>query len=88
MGLPNKLGPLGYIALHHVLDAADEEDHGDGDILDVEVPQDSIDKIEEMKKMVNSAFSSTEDDDESGGLNFRRRRSIPKVKLPAVPKLG
>ena len=88
MGLPNKLGPLGYIALHHVLDAADEEDHGDGDILDVEVPQDSIDKIEEMKKMVNSAFSSTEDDDESSGLNFRRRRSIPKVKLPAVPKLG
>jgi len=88
LGLPNKLGPLGYIALHHVLDAADEEDHGDGDILDVEVPQDSIDKIEEMKKMVNSAFSSTEDDDQSSGLNFRRRRSIPKVKLPAVPKLG
>ena len=89
LGLPNKLGPLGYIALHHVLDAADEEDHGDGDILDVEVPQDSIDKIEEMKKLVNSAVSSSEDDeDESSGLNFRRRRSIPKVADPGLPKLG
>jgi len=91
LGLPNKLGPLGYIALHHVLDAADEEDHGDGDILDVEVPQDSIDKIEEMKKMANSAFSSTEDDESSGsGLNFRRRRSLPplpKVKA-GLPTLG
>merc|ERR1712126_256117 len=91
LGLPNKLGPLGYIALHHVLDAADEEDHGDGDILDVEVPQDSIDKIDEMKKMANSAFSSTEDDESSGsGLNFRRRRSLPplpKVKA-GLPTLG
>jgi hypothetical protein len=27
LGLPNKLGPLGYLALHHVLeDAEDEED--------------------------------------------------------------
>jgi len=83
LGLPNKLGPLGYIALHHVLDAADEEDHGDGDILDVQVPQESIDKIEEMKKMVNSASSSGYSTEESSdGLNFRRRRSLPS--LPQV----
>eukprot|EP00092_Neocalanus_flemingeri_P095552 GFUD01121573.1.p1 GENE.GFUD01121573.1~~GFUD01121573.1.p1 ORF type:complete len:221 (-),score=49.58 GFUD01121573.1:198-821(-) len=34
LGLPNKLGPLGYIALHHVLE--DDED-GDGQIVDVVV---------------------------------------------------
>eukprot|EP00091_Calanus_sinicus_P025717 TRINITY_DN996_c0_g1_i9.p1 TRINITY_DN996_c0_g1~~TRINITY_DN996_c0_g1_i9.p1 ORF type:complete len:211 (-),score=82.66 TRINITY_DN996_c0_g1_i9:214-846(-) len=31
LGLPNKLGPLGYIALHHVL----EDDGEDGKVVDV-----------------------------------------------------
>ena len=91
LGLPNKLGPLGYIALHHVLDAADEEDHGDGDILDVQVPQESIDKIEEMKKLVNSASSSGYSTEESSdGPNFRRRRSLPSLPQvqEGIPSLG
>jgi len=39
LGLPNKLGPLGYIALHHILDG---ESEGNGEIVDVIVNPDSI----------------------------------------------
>jgi len=39
LGLPNKLGPLGYIALHHILDG---ESEGNGEIVDVIVDTDSI----------------------------------------------
>merc|ERR1712083_894455 len=35
LGLPNKLGPLGYIALHHILDG--EETGETGEIVDVVV---------------------------------------------------
>merc|ERR1719470_690365 len=34
LGLPNKLGPLGYIALHNVLEEMDE---ADGEIVDIKV---------------------------------------------------
>merc|ERR1712055_835650 len=34
LGLPNKLGPLGYIALHNVLE---ELDDADGEIVDIKV---------------------------------------------------
>merc|ERR1712029_943949 len=49
LGLPNKLGPLGYIALHHVLDGADEPE--DGDIVDVIIEPASVRRIEEMEKL-------------------------------------
>merc|ERR1712066_141094 len=35
LGLPNKLGPLGYIALHNVLEELD--DTTDGEIVDIKV---------------------------------------------------
>merc|ERR1712055_510217 len=35
LGLPNKLGPLGYIALHNVLEELDDAD--DGEIVDIKV---------------------------------------------------
>jgi len=49
LGLPNKLGPLGYIALHHVLENGDEEPQH-GDIVDVVIEPSSVDKIELMIK--------------------------------------
>merc|ERR1711909_182563 len=35
LGLPNKLGPLGYIALHNILEELDDAD--DGEIVDIKV---------------------------------------------------
>merc|ERR1719309_1712949 len=69
LGLPNKLGPLGYIALHHVLEDEAEE----GEVVDVVIepvipvssvaptviPVSSVapkvmEKMEVMKKIVSS----------------------------------
>eukprot|EP00088_Acartia_fossae_P004820 TRINITY_DN12086_c0_g1_i1.p1 TRINITY_DN12086_c0_g1~~TRINITY_DN12086_c0_g1_i1.p1 ORF type:complete len:228 (-),score=61.62 TRINITY_DN12086_c0_g1_i1:197-880(-) len=52
LGLPNKLGPLGYIALHHVLEGADEGVDEHGDIIDVVIEPESVAKLEEMEKKI------------------------------------
>lgn len=76
LGLPNKLGPLGFIALHHVLDGADEEEE-DGEIVDVVIEPSSIAKIKEMEaKVSESAHFFPASDTRSEAPLFRRRRSL------------
>ena len=75
LGLPNKLGPLGYIALHHVLDGADEEE-GDGEIVDVVIEPSSIAKIKEMEAKVTESHYFPASDTRSEAPLFRRRRSL------------
>merc|ERR1719374_467927 len=85
LGLPNKLGPLGYIALHNVLDGADEPE--DGDIVDVIIEPASVRKIEEMEKLgkletvtvSSSAIPEQIVDEETIAPLFRRRRSLSGV---------
>jgi len=85
LGLPNKLGPLGYISLHHVLDGADEPE--DGDIVDVIIEPASVRKIEEMEKLgkletvtvSSSAIPEQIVDEETIAPLFRRRRSLSGV---------
>lgn len=72
LGLPNKLGPLGYIALHHVLEG-DEPEHGD--IVDVVIEPSSVDTIEKMAQEKHSQELL----DDLYTPSLRRRRSIPKV---------
>ena len=74
LGLPNKLGPLGYIALHHVLDNADEQE-GDGEIVDVVIEPSSIAKIKEMDAKVSESSHQTR----SEAPLFRRRRSLTEM---------
>merc|ERR1712096_331424 len=62
LGLPNKLGPLGYIALHHVL----EDEGEDGQIVDVVIePVTIAPAVEKAIEVQDSAPS------------FRRKRSSP-----------
>merc|ERR1712183_1151930 len=62
LGLPNKLGPLGYIALHHVL----EDEGEDGQIVDVVIePVTPAPVVEKAIEVQDSAPS------------FRRKRSSP-----------
>merc|ERR1712119_92570 len=62
LGLPNKLGPLGYIALHHVL----EDEGEDGQIVDVVIEPVAIAPgVEKAIEVQDSAPS------------FRRKRSSP-----------
>ena len=77
LGLPNKLGPLGYIALHHVLDNADEPE-GDGEIVDVVIEPSSIAKIKEMEetKLSESSHQAPASQTRSEAPLFRRRRSL------------
>lgn len=77
LGLPNKLGPLGYIALHHVLDNADEPE-GDGEIVDVVIEPSSIAKIKEMEeaKLSESSHQVSASQTRSEAPLFRRRRSL------------
>ena len=75
LGLPNKLGPLGYIALHHVLDSGDEE-QGHGDIVDVVLEPESVVKIE---KMVKEKASREDLAAEDIAPTFRRRRSVSSL---------
>ena len=76
LGLPNKLGPLGFIALHHVLDGADEEEE-EGEIVDVVIEPSSIAKIKEMEaKVSESAHFFPASDTRSEAPLFRRRRSL------------
>jgi len=85
LGLPNKLGPLGYISLHHVLDGADEPE--DVDIVDVIIEPASVRKIEEMEKLgkletvtvSSSAIPEQIVDEETIAPLFRRRRSLSGV---------
>merc|ERR1711942_313196 len=62
LGLPNKLGPLGYIALQYVLEELDESD---GEIVDI--------KVESLQPSgtTSSPAQNTE------APSFRRRRSSP-----------
>ena len=74
MGLPNKLGPLGFIALHHILDG---ESEGNGEIVDVIVDTESLLEDEIDNNEVEKSYD--------GGLEdiaptFRMKRStIEKV---------
>jgi len=77
LGLPNKLGPLGFIALHHVLDNADEPE-GDGEIVDVVIEPSSIAKIKEMEeaRLSESSHHVPASQARSEAPLFRRRRSL------------
>jgi len=75
LGLPNKLGPLGYIALHHVLDSGDD-DLGHGDIVDVVLESSSVEKIE---RMVKEKVARENLNAEDIAPTFRRKRSISSI---------
>merc|ERR1711970_1315158 len=61
LGLPNKLGPLGYIALHSVLEELEED--ADGKIVDI--------------KVESAAASTTTPAPETTVPTFRKKRSSP-----------
>ena len=73
LGLPNKLGPLGFIALHHILDG---ESEGHGEIVDVIVDAESIE--DEIDNYVDKAY---DEDLEDIAPTFRMKRSTMK-KVP------
>ena len=75
MGFPNKLGPLGYIALHHVLDSGDD-DQGHGDIVDVVLEPASVAKIE---RMVKEKAAREDLEAEDIAPTFRRKRSVSSL---------
>merc|ERR1719191_994296 len=74
LGLPNKLGPLGYIALHHVLEG--EENHAE--IVDVQYAKSSAG---DAKDPVHHHSHSSKDSMEmkESAPKFRRRRSAFQV---------
>jgi len=74
LGLPNKLGPLGYIALHHVLEG--EENHAE--IVDVQYAKSSAG---EAKDLVHHHSHTSKDSMEmkETAPKFRRRRSAFQV---------
>merc|ERR1712025_402355 len=63
LGLPNKLGPLGYIALHQVLEEL-EEAEGDGEIVDIKV-----------EPATTTTPTTTSPPPETTGPTFRKKRS-------------
>merc|ERR1712025_961073 len=65
LGLPNKLGPLGYIALHQVLEEL-EEAEGDGEIVDIKV-----------EPATTTTPTTTSPPPEATGPTFRKKRSSP-----------
>jgi len=72
LGLPNKLGPLGYIALKQVLEEIDE---ADGEIVDIKV-----------EPVLTSATSTTMTPaapvaSDTAAPTFRRKRSTPLEQL-------
>jgi len=78
LGLPNKLGPLGYIALHHILDG---ETEGNGEIVDVIVDTDSF--IHEEMDIDNYIDKPYDVPLEDIAPTFRRKRStVEKVLHP------
>ena len=66
LGLPNKLGPLGYIALHQVLEEL-EDAEGDGEIVDIKV---------EPAAPTTTATTTTPTS-ETTVPTFRKKRSSP-----------
>ena len=73
LGLPNKLGPLGYIALHHILDG---ENEGNGEIVDVIVDPESV-LEDEIDNYVDKSYDAGLEDI---APTFRTKRStIEKV---------
>ena len=76
LGLPNKVGPLGYIALHHVLE--EESDDG-GEIVDV-----VVEPIEHVSTTLTPESSSYEGQTPA----FRRKRAIDKVLKKLDVQIG
>ena len=73
LGLPNKLGPLGFIALHHILEG---ESEGHGEIVDVIVDTESL-LEDEIDNYVEKSYDV---DMEDIAPTFRTKRStIQKV---------
>merc|ERR1719436_1426130 len=73
LGLPNKLGPLGFIALHHILEG---ESEGNGEIVDVVVDTESL-LEDEIDNYVEKSYDV---DLEDIAPTFRTKRStIQKV---------
>merc|ERR1719436_1560126 len=73
LGLPNKLGPLGFIALHHILDG---ESEGNGEIVDVILDTESL-LEDEIDNYVEKSYDV---DLEDIAPTFRTKRStIQKV---------
>ena len=73
LGLPNKLGPLGFIALHHILEG---ESEGNGEIVDVIVDTESL-LEDEIDNYVEKSYDV---DLEDIAPTFRMKRStIQKV---------
>merc|ERR1712034_253768 len=65
LGLPNKLGPLGYIALHNVLEEMDE---ADGEIVDIKV---------EPAVTTTTITTTTVLPETTSAPTLRRKRSSP-----------
>ena len=74
LGLPNKLGPLGFIALHHILDG---ESEGNGEIVDVIVDTESL-LEDEIDNYVDKSYDV---DLEDIAPTFRTKRST-LLKVP------
>merc|ERR1719233_133057 len=65
LGLPNKLGPLGYIALHNVLEEMGE---ADGEIVDIKV---------EPAVTTTTTTTTVLPETTTSAPNLRRKRSSP-----------
>ena len=74
LGLPNKLGPLGFIALHHILEG---ESEGNGEIVDVIVDTESL-----LEDEIDNYVEKSYDVDLEGiAPTFRTKRSTMQ-KVP------
>ena len=70
LGLPNKLGPLGFIALHHILDG---ESEGNGEIVDVIVDAENL--LEDDEDEIDNYV-----DKDDIAPTFRMKRSTSTMK--------
>merc|ERR1719436_545192 len=77
LGLPNKLGPLGFIALHHILDG---ESEGNGEIVDVILDTESL-LEDEIDNYVEKSYEDEDVDLEDIAPTFRMKRSTMQ-KVP------
>jgi len=69
LGLPNKLGPLGYIALHHVL----EEEADEGEVVDVVIEPVVTVSSTQAPRVTEKAVNQP--------IALRRRRESPLKKV-------
>jgi len=68
LGLPNKLGPLGYIALHHVLE--DDEDEEDDKIVDMIIEPVAV-------RTTTTTTTAPTEPPQTEAQTVRRKRSSP-----------